>query len=123
MLDGVSVWSVKDTNRPRNLRHLVRAASKARGEHEMVNDKRPRLCIRALDLHRPLLRLGVLRGLRDGGGCPHVQFERVRIALQPICNLPRIVGARSMGEVEFLCYLWCRCMDGPGWREAASERG
>ena len=88
MLDGDSVWSGIDTNRPGNLRHLVRAASKARGEHEMVHDKRPRLCIRALDVHRPLLRLGVLRGLRDGGGCPHVQFESVRVILKPICNLP-----------------------------------
>ena len=64
----------------------------------MVHDERPRLCICALDLHRPLLRHGVLRGPRDGRGCPHVQFQGVRITLEPIRNLTRFISMQAMGE-------------------------
>ena len=69
----------------------------------MVHDERTRLCICALDLYRPLLRFGVLRCVRDGGGCPHVQFERVRVTLEPICDLPYLVRVHAIGEWD---YFW-----------------
>ena len=62
-----------DTDRPWNLRHIIRAASETRGKHEMVHNKRPRLRICALNLYRPFLRFWVLRGPRDRGGGPYIQ--------------------------------------------------
>ena len=61
-----------NTHRTGNLRQIRRSSTKAQGKYEMVHDEGARLCIRVLNLHRPLLRLGVLRGPRDGGRRPHI---------------------------------------------------
>jgi hypothetical protein len=110
------------TNRPGYLRRFVGATSKANGKHEVIYDECAWLCIYALDLHRPFLRFRVLRCPSDSGGRPHVQFERVRITLEPICDLPHFVSVHAIGSVGFLCHFRCRRMYRPGWREAASVR-
>ena len=67
----------------------------------MVHNKRPRLSIGALDLHRPFLRFWVLRGPRDRGRGPYVQIKGACITLEPISELPRFVSAHKMGEQNF----------------------
>jgi len=91
-----------NTYRPTNLRHFMRATSQAHGEHEMIHDERARLCICAFNLYRPLLRFRILRGPRDCGGCPHVQFQSMRIALEPICKLPHFISMHVIGEITFI---------------------
>ena len=102
MLDGDNVWLGIDTDRPGNLWDFVCAASEARGKYEMIHDKSPWLCVCALNLYCPFLCLGVLPGTRDSGGCPNIQLQRMRITLEPICNLrPHIVSAYTIDEYIF----------------------
>ena len=115
-----SAWNNIVTNRPRYLRHFVGATSKARGKHEVIYDECAWFCVRTLDLHRPLLRFRILRCPSDGGRCPHVQFERVPITLEPICDLKHFVSVHAIGSAGCFCHFRCRRMDWPGWREAAS---
>jgi hypothetical protein len=46
----------------------------------------------------------------------------VRVALEPICDLPHFVSVHAIGLVGFFCHFRCRRMYRPGWREAASVR-
>lgn len=117
-----TVWRNIITNRPRYLRRFIGATSKTDGKHEVIYDESSWLCICALDLHRPLFRFRVLRCAGNSGRRPHVQFERVRITLEPICDLPHIVSVHAIGSVEDVCHFRCRRMYWPGWREAVSIR-
>jgi hypothetical protein len=116
------VWHNIITNRPGYLRYFVGSTSKANGKNEVVYDECTWLCIRALNLHRPLLRFRVLRCPGDSGRRPHVQFEGVRITLEPICDLPHFVSVYVIRSVGFFCHFRCRRMYWPSWREAARVR-
>ena len=61
-----------NTYRAGILWHIVHATTKSNSEYEMIYDERPWIRVFALDLHRPLLRFGVLRSPRDFGGRPDI---------------------------------------------------